>query len=365
MVAPASTATALLSASFTHEYYGGDFTAFTAKPLPAPAAACQRLGLQLLRDGASLTLYLTPGALRGMKSADYRTTLAATTLCWQIVPRPVDFAACTAVDFTSGSQGLVFTSTVAGARGGPLTVSATASVQDVWPRQLLRFDFRPAKPLKAGATLRLETNAGTLVRSLKVTDPWLVAVDTSEFGSGLYQLAQGGQVLAKWFADERPFPPANTGAVLVLPGSLLAAAFASATSAGVSTPPVYTAAYAARSVIWRYHIFNTLPDDTLSIVPYSGEGLAAPAATPPVKPARSRKSGPTSREIFKPFTDDSLPDAKSFAAVLPLKLVQQPARCFALNNGSSSLYAPLPVAGTNFARAEGSTALCSDIFVYL
>lgn len=377
MVASATpaTATGLLSVAFTHEYYGGSFTTFAAQPLPATAKTCRQLGLGLVRDAAGLTLAIAVDALRSVKTADYRAALAATTLCWQLNPRPRDFAAGTAVDFTSNSACLVFTAAYS-AQGGSLTVAATASAKDVWPRQALHYDFRPAHALKVGAALRLENGAGGLLRTLKVTDPNLVALDTSDFGSGPYQLAQGSQVLVKWFADERPFPPASSGGVLVLPGALLAAAFTAALKPG-ATPPVYTAAYAARSVIWRYHIFNTQADDTLSIVPYTGGGLPcsadADALVPdaPVEPARTSRSrshqkpAAAARPVFKPFTDPALPGAKSFAAVQPLKLVKQPAQCFALNNGATSLYAPLPVAGVDFARAAGQATLCSDIFVYL
>jgi len=367
-MAATNTAVSLLTVALTHEYFGGDFTPFTAAPLPATAAACGRLGLRLLKTGARLTLYVTPDARRAPKSADYQSALAATTFCWQITPQAAGFAAYTAIDSAGSGQCVVFTSTARGARGGRLTVAATASAGDVWARQALRFDFRPAQPLSAGTVLRLANGSGVGLRDLKVTDPRLVGIDTTESGSGLYQLMQGDRAIAKWFADERPFPPANPGALLVLPGALLAAAFARTIGdkADPSAAPVYTAGYAARSVLWRYHIFNTQADEALSIVPLPEDELtaAAPAAHP-AGLSRARKSGPSARAMFRPFADAALPDARSFEAVRPLKLARQPPQRFALNSGSATRYAPLPLAGLAFARSGRSGALCSDIFVYL
>ena len=365
--APVTTAPSLLVVSLAHEYFGGGFPEHATTPLPATTASCRRLGLRLIHNGANLTLYAAPAAVAKLGSAAYQAALATETLCWQITPRTADFAAFTAVDFVGNRQCLVFTNTDKGAKGGSLTVSAKASAKDVWTRQLLRYDFRPTRPLKAGTVLSLQNNFGTVLRSLTVTDPSLVAVDASDFGSGLYQLAQGARVLAKWFADERPFPPTNTGALLVLPGKLLAAAFARTVGRGASaaTPPTYTANYAARSVIWRYHVFNAQADETLSIATYTGEGLPTAPAARSAKKSNASKPSRAAAAPFEPYTDAALPDAKSFAAVRPLKLARLPAQRYALNSGGATRYAPLPLAGLAFARSASDDALCSDIFVYL
>jgi hypothetical protein len=359
----ATSALPLLTASFTHEYFGGDFEGFRVEALPATASACRRLGLRLLQDGSNLTLMTMPDAFRGVDPEVAQPALASATLCWQVIPRASDFWAYTATDFLGSSQCLVFASAASVAKGGPLTVGASASAQDVWERRPLRFDFRPAKPLPAGAILSLKTASGSVLRSLTVTSPLLVGVDTSDVGSGLYQLSLGSLVLLRWFADERPFPPSEPGAILVLSGSQLAGAYAIAgrKAGSPATPPEYTAAFASRSVLWRYHIFNAKGDETFSIVPFNGEELEAP----PAAPARARGPRAVPDALFQRVPGAGVPGAQSFEAVSPLKLALLPPQRFALTNGAAIRYAPLPLGGVPLGRSETGGALCSDIFIYL
>lgn len=359
MVAASTPSAALgfLQATLAHDYYGGAFSEFALVPLPATAALLHRLGLRLLHDHATLSFVATPSALTRITGAAYQAALSTTSFCWQLVPRSAGFAAFTAVDYSCSTQALVLTPPLGGNTRTTLTVGTSASALDLWPRQSLRFDFQPAQPLRTGSVLLLKTADGTLLRELPVTDPQLLALDTRDFGPGLYQLANGNRVLTRWFADERPYPPA-AGAVLVLPGPTVAKALTAATRGRATTTTTYTASFPARTALWRYHIFNTQPDEALSIV-----ALGTDSATNTGGRAAAKKNMPGVQ--FQPFSDPALPSAKSFAATRPLPLVLQPSQRFALHSGNTTRYAPLPLAGLALARAADDAALCSDIFVYL
>lgn len=355
---------ALLQVSLGHEYYPDGFTEFDVAPFPATATNCRQLGLRLLREGDGLTLYVSPNAQRRLQSAGYRAALSTLTLCWQITPTTEKFSAFTDLDATACDQCVVFSSNAIDAKSHLLTVGALASAKDIWARQTLRFDFVPSRPLRVGTTVTLENSAGESLRELVVTDPAVISIDATSFGSGLYQLTQGTRVLTRWFADERGAAGTLPGSVLVLPGALLTAVFSNALGnmAADTELPVYSATYPARTVVWRYRIFNTPPGESLNIVAVSSEGTDDSLTTPPrtsKAKAPSRTAGP-----FLPKTDPALPDAQSFE-VGAFKLMQRPPQRFALRNGTATRYSPLPLAGLSFARSSGNAPLYSEILVYL
>lgn len=362
----------LLSVSLSHEYFGGAFAEFSLGALPQTAATCARLGLYLLRDAATLTLFARLDPRRPAAMTALQAALAASTLCWELAPIPPAFGAFTAIDFVGSRQRIVLTSADDAAAGGELTIGSLVSSSDVWSGQPLNFDFRPAKPLRVGSTLRLETAARTRLGQYTVADPNLVAVDVSAFGSGLYRLKQGSVLLAEWFADERgPIGTQPTpNSMLVLPGALLAAAFGAAASGGSAAPPAYTASYPARTVTWRYHVFNTQPGESLQIGPADDLGATDAPPAPAKSGRRGRRQpapvgGAGATDTFVPLDPSPFPPAVSFAAVDPLQLAQRPPQRFALRNGSTVRYSPLPVAGPSLATNPAGTGFCSDIFVYL
>src|SRR5580658_6044415 len=174
MAAPASLC--LLRAALSHEYFSGDFTEFALKPLPATAVACRRLGLRLLRDGGTLSLFADADAAKQASTAAYRSALGDAALCWELVPTDPEFSSFTGIDFNGSTETLVFTSDDTGATGGLLTQSGVASSDDLWPRQGLSFDLRPPRPLEIGSNVLLETATGLPLRGFGVTDPALVNI---------------------------------------------------------------------------------------------------------------------------------------------------------------------------------------------
>ena len=352
---------AMLEVSLAHEYLGGPFASFVATPLPATGRLCRGLDLEMLQSDATLTLYTRASPSRRASVTAMRQTLAQNTFCWEIAPLAPNFAAITDVDFTGSTERIVLTSTDAKAVGGPLTQAALASAADVWPWQPLAFSYVATPALPIGTTLVVETNAGAAVAQVTTTNPCVIPIDLSAIGSGLYRLKRGKTVLASWFADERgavgtSMAPAS---MLVLPGALLAAAFTQALGAtGFTPPPVYTAEYPAREITWRYHIFNGQPVVSFHIEPCVGSaGLGAAGAW---AGGANDDTGP-----FVPISAPEYPTAASFEAVSPYKLVQRPPQRFALLSGSTTRYAPLPVASPSFAGRGQSAGFCSDIFVYL
>ena len=341
----------LLRAALAHEYFSGDFTEFALKPLPATATGCRRLGLRLLRDGATLSLFADADAAKQASTPAYRMALGRAALCWELVPTDPEFSAFTGIDFNGSTETLILTSDDTGATGGLLTQSGVASADDLWSRQGLSFDLRPTRPLEIGSNVLLQTAGGLPLRGFAVSDPSLVSIDAAPFGSGLYRATRDKSVLASWFADERVPARPTPGAVLVLPGELLTAALARALGPGAEDAPDYSATFPARKVIWRYHIFNAGEDERLAIVTAPSQ-TASPGA-------RGRAAA------FVPVVDPSLPTARSFEAVRPFKLAQEAPQRFALNSGAATRYSPLPLAGFSFARSARGAALCSDIFVYL
>lgn len=352
----------MLQVDLSHEYVGGPFAQFATTPLPSTAAAGRNLGLRLLQTGASLVLYVrcNPGSATAVRAL--HRALVNTTWCWEIAPLAPQFAAVTDLEFAGTRQRVVLTTT--STTGGRLTVRTTASAKDLWDWQPLGFDFLPKTPLAKGAWLDLTDAQSVVLARIEVSDPQIVPIDLSAFGSGLYQLVHGKKILARWFADERGAVNASTAptSMLVLNGAVLAAAFTKATEGSVLlAPPVYTARYPARDVTWRYHVFNATDASSLQIAALDETGEA---------PLEGGTSGDglgasTAAEPFFPVTAPEYPNAASFESAVAYKLVQRPPQRFALLSGGTTVFAPLPVATPTFASRGQSAGFCSDIFVYL
>ena len=357
-----ATPTTLLQVVLSHDYFRGAFAACTVRARPGTDRACASLGLRLLQNGGQFSLRIAGAALDQLTTPAYARRLAARSLCWEIVPSSPRFADYTAVDCAGANSVLILTSTSASAAGGRLTAGTDAGETDVWPRQPPRFSFRPESPLRPGSSVTLQSAGGQVLRTLVVTDPNLLAVDTSADGAGLYQLVQGRTVLARWFADATVTLAPLVGPVLVLPGALLSAAVASLQTRRPSgAPPTYTANFPARAVVWRYHVFNATGQPGLSVQPLEASARRSSPAGAVQEP--SAAEAPTTK--FHPVPQALYPGAVSFEADAPLPLAAEAPQRFALRSGNTALCAPLPLAGFDFARSAVRAEIYSDLFVYL
>lgn len=365
---------ALLQVSLKHEYYGGAFEEFTATPLPTTATVCRQLNLRMLRDGASLTLFVGPISASAKGRSALRAALARSTLCWEIAPSATDFAAITGVSFSGDHQRIVLTDSTGLAVDGQLTVDALVSEKDVWSCQPLAFDYRPPSPLPMGTKLDIVAAAtGTIVSQLAVADGGVIPIDVRTAGAGLYQLLRGNKLLTQWFADERSAVGAGAkpAAMLIIDGDLLVAAFDNLVEGSASlAPPVYSANFPTREITWRYHIFNARSPEALQIAT-ADDGLTANEPTPRSAagalgaPSSTKRQADAAPEPFISISAPEYPDAVSFEAATPYKLVQRPPQRFSLLSDGQALYSPLPVASTGFSPRGQSPGHCSDIFVYL
>lgn len=348
----------ILTVALEHEYgLPGPFSDYTVAPLPATETACRRLGMHLRRTAEGLSLYAFLPSTAPDAIARRITALESATLCWQITPTPSNFSAYTGLEFPATEQCLIFTSNASVAKGGSLTtaLNGSATASDLWLRRPLRFDFPLEKLLAPGLPVNLCTGGGVRLRQVATNDSRRLAIDTTERGSGLYRLTQGTTELGRWFGDERGERHPQFGAVLVLAPAVLADALRQATQPSPSSLPQYTGMWPAREVLWRYHIFNTEPDEPLRIEPC--DGSPPPIDQPPVVP--------------NPFVAVALPDlpaARSFEMTAPLKLQRRPAQRFALHRGSTGRFTTLPLPALSFgnsARNPPNAALCAEVFVHL
>ena len=356
----ATAAIALMQVALRHKYFGGGFADYTVRARPGTDRVCASLGLRLLQNGSQLSLVIVGSSADRISASTYSNRLAAQSLCWEIEPSGQRFPAYTGIDYSASDSVLVLSSTPADAAGGRLTKATHASSLDVWRRQAPRFVFAPEQPLRVGSNVVLQTSDGITIRELTITDPNRIAVDTTDSGAGLYQLVQGRVTLARWFADLSPSANAIAGPVLVVSGPLLAAVLGAVTSRNpVGAPPVFTAEFPSRAVVWRYHVFNTGEHTDLAVEPLPSR--------PPRTAARSRKAktGAAAPTTFRKIEKTLFPAAVSFEAVDPMPLTADDKQRFALRAGETALYTPLPLAGFNFARPAAGAEIYSDIFVYL
>jgi hypothetical protein len=356
----AAAAITLIQVALRHKYFGGGFADYTVRARPGTDRVCASLGLRLLQNGSQLSLVIVGSSVDRISSSNYSNRLAAQSLCWEIVPSGQSFPAYTGLDYSASDSVLILSSTPADAAGGRLTQATLASSLDVRRRQASRFVFTPERPLRVGSNVLLQTSDGTTIRELTITDPNRIAVDTTNSGAGLYQLVQGRVTLARWFADASPSVNAIAGPVLVLSGPLLAAVLAAVTSRNpVGAPPVFTAEFPNRAVVWRYHVFNTGGHRDLAVKPLT-------SYQPPSRsPGRKAKPGAAAPTTFRKIEKTLFPAAVSFEAVDPMPLTADVKQRFSLRDGDTAVYTPLPLVGFNFARPAAGAEIYSDIFVYL
>lgn len=398
---PASPAalTPLLRVSLSHAYYGASPFTFTAQALPATAAWCSRLGLRLRQAPGALELcVLASATASGAPTvADWAKQLRDVSLCWRISPASPDFAAFTGIDFVAAAQRVVLTPQTS-SDPSRLTQAAQASTHDLLPWRPLTGVIALDPALRAGSSVELQSGSGEKLGQLVIQDPRSLSLDLRATGSGVYQLVQHGRVLDRWFADERTAPSVSQdlAPLLVLPGDWLAQAFADSdratnAPAAPSAPVELRAAFPARAVFWRYHVFNVASaDSSLRIEPLSASSATAganasahataPNSAPASTPRRRAGSGPsaarasaatsakhaaTTAAAFRRVSLPDLPDAVSFESVAPIPLAERPAQRFALRDSSGTRLAPLPLAGLDFQRPVNAPGLCSEIFVHL
>ena len=334
----------LFQISCSHDYFGGPFQQFQIKPTPQTARLLSNLRLVANRNRNNFSVHTSSDSLSERWRDGFLQLLNRSTLAWSFAPTGEDFANYTI--FPASPNGKIYCfSNLNG--GGRLTVGNSVSGKDQIDLRPTRFTFSGSKPLSPRSPVVVCDASGDELCSMAVLDAQAVQVDVSPWGGGLYSLRQKGGAAYYFYADDG-LNWSDAFGVVLIDGRRLAVDAGFDNGAAQNKQVLYTLAFGARSVVWRYNFFNTRPEDEQDLGIRNGRG----------------KGGADFRRVAGVESPDSSVSV-SFESARPIPMRYRPPARFALYRQGAVIVDPLPLPSAGVGRSSDGKAMCSDIFFYL